>query len=67
MVGDKFGHLEHRHLLLAAKDSFQLFVCIDHAFVKCILQIQFLDVFPNLFRHFRTRQWIGADDCGQYG
>lgn len=65
MVRNEFGHLEHGNLLLAAKDSFQLFIRIDHALVQLVLELGFLDVFPDFFRDFSARQRIGADDSGK--
>ena len=65
MIGDQFRHFKHGDLGFAAENSFQLVVRIDHAAVGRILQIEFLDVIPYLFGHFRARQWCCANTGGQ--
>ena len=65
MIGDELGHFKHGHLCFAAENSFQLVIGIDHAAVGRILQVELLDVIPDFFGHFGTRQWCCANHCGQ--
>src|SRR5687767_7880389 len=48
---DQLGHLEHRHLRLAAEHSLQLVVGVDHAPVLLVLEAVALDVAPDLLGH----------------
>ncbi len=54
MYRDKFGHLEHRHLGLATKHSFQRCVGIDIPSVFFVLKIVLLDVIPEFFGELAT-------------
>ncbi len=64
MRADQFGHFEHADLILA-ENRLELGICVDHALVRCVLQIVLLDVFPQFFHHFGARQRRGAHDGGQ--
>jgi hypothetical protein len=59
---DQLGHLEHRHLRLAAEHRLQLVVGIDHATVLLVLQAIALDVAPDLLGHLGARHGARADD-----
>jgi hypothetical protein len=48
VVGNELGHFEHRDLGFAAEDSFELVICVNHAAVRWILEIELLDVVPRL-------------------
>ena len=50
VLRDQLCHLEHRHLLLAAKNSLELVVGIDVAFVPGVLEPVLLDVHPETLR-----------------
>ena len=52
---DQFGHFEHAHLFLAVKDSLQLVIRVDHAFVLGVLQVVLLNVGPNLLGNLSPR------------
>jgi hypothetical protein len=56
VIGNEFGHFEHRYLSFATEDSFELVVCIDHAAVCCVLEIKLLDVVPDFLGHFGAWQ-----------
>ena len=47
VLGDQLCHLEHRHLLLAAKDSLELVIGVDVALVLGVLEPVLLDVNPE--------------------
>jgi hypothetical protein len=61
---DRFGHLKHVQFL-TAKDRLQLIVGQDFSFVLWILKFMLLNVRPNLFCDFSSRQWFCANDFGQ--
>ena len=63
--GDELGHLEHGHLALATKDSFQCCVSIDVGLLGLVLETILFDVFPKLLGHFTARQWGGTDNSSQ--
>src|SRR5438034_3156226 len=65
MAGNQLGHLEHRYLFLAAENLPQLVIGIDQAPVDRVLQLVLLDVVPDFFGDFGTRQRHAADDCGE--
>ena len=56
VIRDELGHLEHRHLALAAEDGAELFVRVDQAPVDGILKFVLLDVVPDLLGDFGARQ-----------
>src|ERR687895_700823 len=57
----QLGHLEHRHLALAAKYRLQLVVGIDHAPVLLVLKAVTLDVAPDFLGHLGARHCARAD------
>src|SRR5947208_2921777 len=61
VAADQLGHLEHRHLVLAAEDGLELVVRVDHAAVFLVLQAIALDIAPGLLGHFGARHCPGAD------
>ena len=61
---DRLGHLKHVQFL-TAEDRLQLVVGQDFPFVLWILKVVLLDVRPNLFCDFTSRQWFCADNLGQ--
>src|SRR5712691_10887480 len=65
MARNQLGHLEHRYLLLAAKNLPQLFVGIDQAPVDRVLQLVLLDVVPDFLGDFSAWQRHAADDRGE--
>ena len=64
MLVDRLGHLKHVQFL-TAKDRLQLIVGQDFSFVLWILKFVLLNVGPNLFCDFTSRQWFCADNFGQ--
>src|ERR1039458_2217724 len=60
----RLGHLKHVQFL-AAEDRLQLVVGQDFPFVLWVLKIVLLDVRPNLFCDFTSRQRFCADNLGQ--
>jgi hypothetical protein len=66
MFGDKFGHLEHAHLVLAIKYRPECIICIDHGSFLFILTTVPLDVVPKLFSKLGTRQWLRPDDGSKF-
>jgi len=61
---DRLGHLKHVQFL-TAKDRLQLIVGQDFSFVLWILKFVLLNVRPNLFCDFSSRQWFCANNFGQ--
>ena len=61
---DRLGHLKHVQFL-TAKDRLQLIVGQDFSFVLWILKIVLLNVRPNLFCDFTSRQRFCANNFGQ--
>jgi hypothetical protein len=61
---DRLGHLKHVQFL-TAKDRLQFIVGQDFSFVLWILKFVLLNVRPNLFRDFSSRQWFCANNFGQ--
>jgi hypothetical protein len=64
MRGKEFGHFKHSDLRLA-ENWFQLGVSVDVAFVRRILQVVRLDIFPNFLRDFSARGGLAANDGSQ--
>src|SRR5438445_8211801 len=62
---DQRSHLEHRDLLLAAEDLFQIVVGVDHPLVLLVLQAVGLDVVPHLFGDLAPRNRFAANDRRQ--
>lgn len=58
---DRLGHLKHVQFL-TAKDRLQLIVGQDFSFVLWILKFVLLNVRPNPFCDFSSRQWFCANN-----
>src|ERR1700676_3838277 len=61
---NRLGHLKHVQFL-TAKDRLQLVVGQYFSFVLWILKFVLLNVRPNLFCDFASRQWFGANNFGE--
>src|SRR5437868_11132830 len=61
---NRLSHLEHVQFL-TAKDWLQLLVGQDFSFVVWILKMVFLNVCPNFFGDFSSRQCLCADNSRQ--
>src|SRR5712692_7050186 len=65
MLVDQRGHLEHRDLLLAAEDLFQIVIGVDHPLVLLVLQAVGFDVVPHLLGNLAPRYRFAANDRRQ--
>jgi hypothetical protein len=65
MPRDVFCHLEHGHLLLASKNSFEHIVSVSQHFVLRILQFVLPDIIPELLDYFATRERLRSYNFGQ--
>jgi hypothetical protein len=61
---NRLGHLKHVQFL-TAKDRLQFVVGQYFSFVLWILKFVLLNVRPNLFCDFASRQWFGANNFGE--
>ena len=66
MIRDELGHLEHRHLLLAAEHRAQLLVGVDEAPIDGVLQLVLLDVVPDLLGDIGAGHRHRADNGGEH-
>src|SRR5882724_7768866 len=64
--GDELGHLEHTNLTLAVKYRLERIVRVDHRSFLFILTTVFLDVVPQFFREFGTRERFRANDGREF-
>lgn len=67
MFRDQFGHLEHADNFLATEDGLQVFIGVDHRPFVFVLQVVFLDVIPEFFRHLSARGGLGTYHGGESG
>jgi len=67
VFADQLGHFKHGDGFLAAEDILQRVVGVDVGAFLLILQAIFLDVGPQLLRHFRAWDRLAADDQGEFG
>src|SRR5712691_2227345 len=65
MLVDQRGHIEHRDLLLAAEDLFQIVIGVDHPLVLLVLQAVGFDVVPHLLGDLAPRNWFASDNRRQ--
>src|SRR5690606_26158248 len=66
VLADQLGHLEHGHLALA-EDGLELVVRVDHPPVGGVLEIELLDVVPELLGDLRARHRLFPDHRCQRG
>ncbi len=63
---DQFRHIKHVDSLFASENLREFFVCIDVAFVFCVLETISLDVSPEFFGHFCAWHWAFANHCSEF-
>jgi len=66
MSRDKLGHLEHAHLTFAVENGAKRIVGINLGSFLFILTTVFLDVVPQFFREFGTRERFRPNDGREF-
>jgi hypothetical protein len=66
MSRDELGHLEHADLTFAVKYRPERVVRVNHCSFLFILTTVFLDVVPQFFREFGTRERFRPNDGREF-
>jgi len=67
MRRDELRHLEHRNLAFTTEDRLQLLIGENVAFVRWVLQVMLLNIYPQLLDHLCSRERALADDRFKLG